>query len=54
MKVIPDFRKPNHIRLGIAPLYTSFKDIHTAVMRLRIVVEDRVYEKYRIEESTVT
>lgn len=52
--VIPDFRTPDNIRLGFAPLYISFVDIHTAVMRLRNVVTDKLYEKYSTEKSAVT
>ncbi len=37
--VIPDFRAPDTIRLGLAPLYTSFLDVHTAVQRCRLIVE---------------
>ncbi|HLZ62418.1 MAG TPA: kynureninase [Ktedonosporobacter sp.] len=54
MKVLPDFRPPDNIRLGLAPLYTSFRDIHTAVMRLRQIVTDRLYEKYPVETPSVT
>ncbi len=46
MHVLPDFRGPDNLRLGIAPLYNSFTDIHEAVVRLRRVVEERLYEKY--------
>ncbi|MCB0033794.1 MAG: kynureninase [Anaerolineales bacterium] len=52
--VIPDFRAPDNIRLGFAPLYTSFVDIHTAVMRLRNVVTEKLYEKYSNDRSAVT
>ena len=38
MHVIPDFRYPDNIRFGIAPLYTSFADIHEAMARLRRVL----------------
>ncbi|MBO0779028.1 MAG: kynureninase [Ktedonobacteraceae bacterium] len=54
MHVIPDFRAPDNIRLGIAPLYTSFRDIHTTVMRLRKIVAEKLYEKYPQEAPTVT
>ncbi|MBO0794417.1 MAG: aminotransferase class V-fold PLP-dependent enzyme, partial [Ktedonobacteraceae bacterium] len=54
MHVIPDFRAPDNIRLGIAPLYTSFRDIHTTVMRLRKIVAEKLYEKYLQEAPTVT
>lgn len=54
MKVLPDFRKPDNIRFGITPLYTSFAELHTAVERLRTVVVDRLYEKYSREETHVT
>jgi kynureninase len=54
LNVLPDFRTPDNIRLGIAPLYTSFRDIHTAVMRLRRIVEERLYEKYSDAAPVVT
>jgi kynureninase len=38
-RVIPDFRSPDNIRLGIAPIYNSFKDICTGMQRIREVVE---------------
>lgn len=54
MHVLGDFREPDNIRLGVAPLYTSCAEIHEAVTRLRRVVEDRLYEKYPIERPAVT
>ncbi|WP_374685823.1 hypothetical protein [Promineifilum sp.] len=42
------------MRLGIAPLYNTFADIHTAVERLRTVVVDRLYERYDAAGLTVT
>ena len=54
MKVLPDFRRPDNIRLGIAPLYNTFADLHTAVERLRTVVADRLYERYDPAGLTVT
>lgn len=54
MNIIPDFRAPDNIRLGIAPLYTTFVDIHTAVMRMKVIVEKKLYEKYPSDMSGVT
>jgi kynureninase len=38
-RVIPDFRGPDAIRLGLPPLYTRFADVHEATTRLRELVE---------------
>jgi len=54
MNVLPDFRRPDNIRLGLTPLYTTFSEIDTAVARLRTVVEEKLYEKYRGEMTAVT
>lgn len=43
--VIPDFRTPDHIRLGIAPLYNSYKDICAGMHRIREVVESEGHLK---------
>ena len=42
--VIPDFRGPDTIRLGVAPLYTSFADVWDALDRLRGLVERGEHE----------
>ncbi len=54
MSVLPDFRPPDTIRLGIAPIYTTFREIHTGVMRLKQVVEEQLYEKYMDQTPSVT
>jgi kynureninase len=54
MNVIPDFRAPDNLRLGIAPLYTSFSDIYEAMRRLETVLVERRYEKYSKEKPVVT
>jgi kynureninase len=52
--VIPDFRAPDTLRLGLSPLYTTFLDVHTAVLRLKRVVETGLYEDFRHVSLTVT
>ena len=37
--VIPDFRGPNTVRLGVAPLYTRYVDVYDAMARLCDLVE---------------
>ena len=54
MGVLPDFRYPDNIRFGLAPLYTTFAEIHEAVTRLARVVTERRYEKYPTERPEVT
>ena len=54
MNVIPDFRYPDNIRLGIAPLYTSYADIYEGISRMRRVIVERRYEKYPAERPEVT
>jgi kynureninase len=54
MNVLPDFRAPDNLRLGLTPLYTSFCDIWEGVERIRRVVEEKRYLKYPSERQTVT
>jgi kynureninase len=54
MQVIPDFREPDNIRLGLAPLYTSFADVWETVDRIRRVVEEERYLRYPTEKLAVT
>jgi kynureninase len=54
MSVIPDFREPDHIRLGIAPLYTRYIDLWETVQRLRQVIEEDRYRNYPQERAAVT
>jgi kynureninase len=52
--VIPDFREPNNIRLGITPLYTSYEEIHTAMEKVKYILEHKIYEKYPRRRDAVT
>ena len=52
--VIPDFREPNNIRLGITPLYTTFEEIYCAMDQLRYIMEHKIYERYSRTRNMVT
>lgn len=52
--VIPDFRVPDSIRFGLAPLYTRFVDVHTAVHRCRQIAESGAYSGFVDAPAVVT
>ncbi len=54
MNVIPDFRAPDNLRLGFAPLYLSFADVWEGFDRIRRVMEEKRYEKYPQQKLAVT
>lgn len=54
VRIIPDFRTPDNLRLGIAPLYTRFVDIHRALERIRQIVLTKAYQQYPHERQAVT
>ena len=45
-KVISDFRMPDNIRLGIAPLYTTYEELNNAVQALAEVVTSGSFRQY--------
>jgi kynureninase len=53
-RVIPDFRDPDNIRLGLAPLYTTFSHVHSAVHRVASLVAEGRHERYPAQRATVT
>jgi kynureninase len=53
-QVVPDFRTPDRVRLGPAPLYTRFVDIWDAMQRFREVLDTGAQEKYPAERARVT
>ena len=51
--VIPDFRPPDLLRFGFAPLYTSFTDVDLTVSRIMEAVEDGGVDRWRNENPLV-
>jgi kynureninase len=52
--VVPDFRVPDGIRLGIAPLYTRYVDVWDAMDRLRGVVQAGDHREFDAAPGRVT
>jgi kynureninase len=52
--VVPDFRHPDSIRLGLPPLYTRFADVWDAIDRLVTLVEAGVHERMPADAGRVT
>lgn len=54
VKIIPDFRPPNYIRLGLAPLYNSYSEIFQTVKRLIQIIDSQEYMQFDSEIKGVT
>jgi kynureninase len=52
--VIPDFRTPDRLRLGFAPLYTRFVDVHDGLTRLRDLTAAGAHHAYPARRARVT
>jgi kynureninase len=52
--VVPDFRTPDRVRLGPAPLYTRFVDVWDAMACLRDVLASGAHEGYPTVRARVT
>jgi kynureninase len=51
--VIPDFRRPNVIRLAPVPLYVSYHDVWEMVERIKEIMRDKKYEKYENKRGLI-
>ena len=51
--VIPDFRAPNGIRLAPVALYNSFEDVWHAVQKLKVIMDEKRYEKFENKRGVV-
>jgi kynureninase len=52
--VVPDFRTPDRVRRGPAPIYTRFVDVWDAMDRFREVLATGAHEAYPVERARVT
>jgi len=53
-RVLPDFRSPDNIRLGLSPLYNTFMNVHTAMQRLKLILESKTHEAFAGVDKAVT
>lgn len=51
--VVPDFRKPNIIRLAPVALYTTYRDVYETVQIIKQIMQDKHYEKHSNEREVV-
>jgi kynureninase len=54
IKVVPDYRTPDSIRLAIAPLPTSYTEVWDGFARLKELVETKKYLEIQDNGSRVT
>jgi kynureninase len=52
--IIPDFRPPDNIRLGIAPLYNTFTELVDCVERIWKIVAEEQYKQYSNDKLSIT
>jgi kynureninase len=51
--VLPDFRPPNLIRLGVASLYVTYEDLIRTVAFLKTIVVTKMYENVKVHNHIV-
>ena len=52
--MVGDYRTPDRVRLGPAPITTSFTDVWDAMDRLRRIATDKAYDDLPTELPPVT
>jgi kynureninase len=50
--VITDYRSPDRIRFGPAPIYTRFSDVRDAIDATRQIIESKAYKAYPTNSDT--
>jgi kynureninase len=52
--VIPDFRRPERLRIGFAPLYNTFAEVHQAFELLREIMVTGAHRGFPVQRSRIT
>jgi len=52
--VVPDFRSPDTIRLGVAALYTTYTEVYDAVEHIADIVQSEAHKEYPETRGAVT
>lgn len=52
--VIPDFREPNILRIGLAPIYTSFVEVFDAITMLETILAENLHAKFLATRQSVS
>lgn len=52
--IIPDFRTPDNLRIGIAPLFLGYEDLVRAVGRICDIVREEEYKRFERDADAVT
>ncbi|MEA1886345.1 MAG: kynureninase [Bacteroidota bacterium] len=52
--IIPDFRPPDNIRLGLAPLYNQFAEVFELLLEIENIVKNSLFELYDSKADSVT
>ena len=50
-RVVPDYRTPNRLRLGLPPATTTYTDVHHAMHRLTELVTDRRHLEMTVRDA---